>query len=334
MTDTATAAPLDGAMDIGVGILGPGAIADYHADALHRLGARLVAACGPHPEENQDFAARHNLQATYIDAADLLARDDIDAVVVTSPSPMHSEQAIAALTAGKHLLCEIPIAMNYPDALAAARAAAGAGTVATVAHTLRDWAPHLELRQRIQRNELDVRHLVARALQLRQTNVGWTGRPRDWTDHILWHHAAHLVDAALWLLDATDVDVAGGCGPIWPATGTPMDVAITLRSADGALATLSLSFHSRIAVSDYLVVAEDQTYEIRDGRLHSPDGVVVDGGGTAAVQIAAIDAQDREFLQAIIEQRPTRFTIEDALPTMRVLQQTNAGFADPSSPHG
>jgi 2-hydroxy-4-carboxymuconate semialdehyde hemiacetal dehydrogenase len=321
--------PFAGAADVGIGIIGPGAIADHHAVVLARLGARLVAVSGPKDEENREFGTRHQIDATYRRPEDMLANDAVDAVIVASPSPVHAEQTTAALRSGKHVLCEIPIALDYATAVEVSHIANSARVVATVAHTLRFWAPHLELRRRVELGELEVRHLIARSLQLRQTNVGWTGRVRDWTDNVLWHHGAHLVDTALWLLDDRAASVSGWRGPPWPASASPMDVAIALRAANGGIATLTLSYHSRLAVSDYLVIAEDRTYRIDDGRLYDGDDVLVNSGGTAATQAAAIEAQDRDFLEAIIGGRRPRLAIDDVLPTMRVLQEI-----DRSAPGG
>jgi 2-hydroxy-4-carboxymuconate semialdehyde hemiacetal dehydrogenase len=118
-------------------------------------------------------------------------------VVVASPSPVHAEQSVAALRAGRHVLCEIPVSVDLDGAEELAATADATGRIAMVGHTLRYWAPHRTVREWVERGDLRLRHLVARSLQLGQTNVGWMGRQRDWTDSVLWHHGAHLVDAAL-----------------------------------------------------------------------------------------------------------------------------------------
>ncbi|WP_238011653.1 Gfo/Idh/MocA family oxidoreductase [Dactylosporangium sp. AC04546] len=304
---------------MGVGILGPGAIGACHARAIRAAGGRVVAVAGPKPDENAEFSAEHDIPRSYVDTDELLADDEIDAVVVAAPSPVHAALSVAALRAGKHVLCEIPAGVSLAEAELVARIAAETGRHAAMGHTLRFWAPHLEVRARVERGELRLRHIIARSLQLRQSNVGWTGRTRDWTDSVLWHHGAHLADTALWLLDATEAKVYGGCGPDWPGSGGPMDVGAVLVTPSGDMATLSLSYHSREPVSDYVLIAEDQTLHINDGRLYGPDGVIVDSAGVAATQDAAIEAQDADFLAAVTEGRTPRCTVADVLPAMRVL---------------
>ncbi|WP_283137119.1 Gfo/Idh/MocA family protein [Rhizohabitans arisaemae] len=304
---------------VGIGILGPGAIGGFHARAIRAAGGRIVAVAGPKPDENTEFATEYDIPRSYTSTEELLADDEVGAVVVAAPSPVHAELTVAALRAGRDVLCEIPVGVSLAEAELVARTAEETGRVAGMGHTLRYWAPHLEVRARVERGELRLRHVIARSLQLRQTNMGWTGRARDWTDSVLWHHGAHLVDAALWLLDAAEVDTRGRCGPVWPGSGTPMDVAAVLVTPTGDLATLSLSYHSREPISDYVLIAEDTTLHIKDGRLYGPDGVIVDSPGVAATQDAAIEAQDADFLAAVAEGRSPRCTVADVLPAMRVL---------------
>lgn len=317
--------------DIPVGIAGPGAIGGFHARAIAELGGRVVAVAGPRPEENAEFAAAYSVPRTYGSLDDMLADDEVAAVVIASPSPVHAEQATAAMRAGKAVLCEIPMGLSLADAETVVRVAAETSACATVAHTLRFWEPHRRVRALVESGELRLTHVIARSLQLRQTNVGWTGRVRDWTDNVLWHHGAHQVDAALWFLDATDVQVHGGRGPDWPKTGSPMDVAAVLATPHGGLATLCLSYHSRAAVDDYVLIAEDTTLRIGDGRLLGPDGPLVDSPDTATTQSKAIAAQDEEFLTAVGEGRSPVFTVADALPAMRVLGALQVGTAGTAS---
>ncbi|MGW3955487.1 Gfo/Idh/MocA family protein [Streptomyces sp. NPDC004752] len=306
--------------DIGIGIIGPGAIGACHAQAIRAVGGRVVAVAGPKPAENAEFAAEHGIARAYTETAALLDDDAVSAVVVAAPSPVHASLTIAALRAGKHVLCEIPVGVSLAEAESVARTAEETGRIAALAHTLRFWAPMLEVRNRVERGELRLRHVIARSLQLRQSDVGWTGKVRDWTDSVLWHHGAHLVDTALWLLDASEADAHGRCGPSWAGNGRPMDVGALLATPGGGLATISLSYHSRKAVSDYVLIAEDQTLHIEDGRLFGSDGVIVDSPGTAATQDAAIEAQDADFLAAVAEGRVPRCTAADVLPAMRVLE--------------
>jgi 2-hydroxy-4-carboxymuconate semialdehyde hemiacetal dehydrogenase len=276
--------------------------------------------CGPNEQEARGFADRHGIPESSANVDEMIGREDLSAIVVASPSEAHVSQVRAAIRAGKDVLCEIPLALSATDAEDVAREAGELGRTIMVCHTLRFSRPLLALRAKIDRGEFRARHVVARSLMLRHENVGWTGRARSWTDSVLWHHGAHLVDAALWLLDATDVEVLGRSGPAWEPNGQPMDVSATLRAPHGGLATLALSYHARIGVSDYVVIGEDETYAIRDGGLVSSDGSEVVGPGGATDHDAAIDAQDAEFISAIRERRLARSSASDILPAMRALQ--------------
>lgn len=314
--------------DLKVGIIGPGAMGAVHAETLARLGTPVAAVTGPKSDETADFATKHGVAETYETAEALLEHAGIDAVIIATPSALHSLQTLQAIEAGKHVLCEVPVALSHAEAETVAKTAHQSGVVATVAHTLRYWQPHRELVQRL--SGAPATHALVRSLMLRQTDFGWTGKKRDWTDDVLWHHGAHAVDAALWFLGADDVSVLGSCGSVWPGSGRQMDVSAVLQTQDLRLGNVSLSYHSRIAVSDFLVVTEEHSYEIRDGSLFDESGVVYDGGGIAQAQQDAVAAQDAEFLSAIVEGRAPRFTMDAALPTMRVLQLLASTIDDPN----
>ncbi|MEV4894904.1 hypothetical protein AB0K48_36540 [Nonomuraea sp. NPDC055795] len=159
---------------------------------------------------------------------------------------------------------------------------------------------------------LRVRHAVGRTLMLRQADT------RGWTDDVLWHHGAHLVDAALWLLDA-DAEVAGARGLAWRGSGRPMDAGAVLTTPDGGLATLSLSYHSRSAARDLLLIAEDTTLTLTGGSLLGPSGVLAGCGGDDAMERAGLAAQDAAFVAAVAQGRPVPLPITAVLPALRAL---------------
>lgn len=312
-----------------IGVIGPGAIADVHARALSEIGVQVHAAAGPEQADLDEFCHTHRVEAVYSDHRELLADPAVDAVIVAAPSALHAPVTLDAIAAGKHVLCEIPIAIGLDDAEAVAHAADDAGLVVAIAHTLRFWEPHRELVRRLAEADGPALHALSRSFMLRQTNVGWTGKVRSWTDSVLWHHGSHAVDSTLWFLGAPDVDVRGTCGRVWEGSGAPMDVSAVMTTGDGRLGNVSLSYHSRAAKSDFLVVTEGATYEISDGRLLRDDEVVLDVGDTATVQRRAVVAQDRDFLAAVAGRSVSAFSARDALPTARVLQAVeNAARTD------
>ncbi|MEU4701434.1 Gfo/Idh/MocA family protein [Nonomuraea dietziae] len=322
-------------MSVRVGIVGPGGIAGRHADALAEAGAVLAAVAGPDREQATAFAEAHATPghgppAVHTTAGDLFAHPGLDAVVIASPHAHHAAQAEAALRAGLHTLCEIPVALSLGEAESLARTAARTGRRLAVAHTLRHCAPYLAVRELVEAGELRVTHVVARTLMLRQRDLGMEGRPRDWTDDVLWHHGAHTVDAALWFLGAESarerggdasgaVVVRGARGEPWQGSGKPMDVAAVLRAPGGGLATIALSYHSRLAVRDLTIIAEDRTLHLSGGALRDHDGVLVDRGDGDRMEREGLARQDRDFVTAITRGRRPACTVDDVLPAMRVL---------------
>ncbi|MFI6299168.1 Gfo/Idh/MocA family protein [Nonomuraea sp. NPDC050790] len=326
-----------------LGIVGPGAIAERHAAALTEAGADLVAVAGPDREQTAAFAARFGIGRTYGAAADLYAHPGLDAVVIATPHAHHAAQTMAALDAGLHVLCEIPLALSLADAEAVAGRARAAGRQVAVAHTLRFCRPYLRVKEEIERGALHATHVVARTLMLRQDDTGMGGRPRGWTDDVLWHHGAHTVDAALWLLGATHADphgtraemqgtgfeahgtgveVHGTCGEPW-RDGPPMDAGAVLRVPGGALATIALSYHSRLPARELTVIGEERTLHLSGGLLREHDGTVLADCGDR-MEADGLARQDADFLDAITTGRPPGCSVADILPAMRVLHEWGA----------
>lgn len=334
-----------------VGIVGPGGIAERHANALTEAGARIAAVAGPDRAQTTAFARAvrdhaeraggrgegasgdggpsrggYGEAAVYTSADDLYAHPGLDAVVIASPHAFHAAQTIAALRAGLHVLCEIPVALTLRDAEQIAQVAAQTGRHAAAAHTLRFCEPYRKVRDLVEAGDLDVRHIVARTLMLRQDDTGMEGRRRDWTDDVLWHHGAHTVDAALWLLDATHADVVGALGPVWPGSGRSMDVGAVVRAPDGDLATIALSYHARLPARELTIIAEDRTLHLSGGVLRDGDRILTDCGDR--MEIDGMARQNRDFLTAVTQGGRPACTVDDVLPAMRILDRLANTGAD------
>ena len=313
--------------EVGVAILGYGAIAEMHATALTQLGARIVGVGGPNQTERAAFAARHGIDRSAIDWTALVADPAVDAVVLATPSHLHAAQATSAMEAGRHVLAEIPLALTLEDAERVTALADSTGLVLAVCHTLRYWEPFITARKVIEDRGIRPLQVVARSLGRRRENVGWTGRQRSWTDNLLWHHGGHAVDAVLWLLGATSVETIATCGPRWDGSGLPMDYSISLRSPDGGLGAIALSYNSLIGVNDYLVIGEDESLLLSGGSLVDSTGTIFEGVATA-IQEQAIQEQDRDFLESILAGRMPAAAAATILPAMRVIAAVEAGCAD------
>ena len=303
-----------------IAMLGYGAIADFHATALTSLGASLVVVAGPNGEEAGAFAERHHVDRVETDPEAAICAPDVDAVVIASPSHVHASQARLALDYRRHVLVEIPLALSAPEATDLASLAAQGSLTLMVCHTLRYWGTLLAAREVIDRDGLLPRSIVARSLGRRHENVGWTGRRRSWIDNLLWHHGGHVVDAVLQLMRAPVDRVTASAGPVWKRSGLPMDYAITLRTTDGGIASIALSYNALVGASDYVVIGDEQTIVIEDTALRTSKGIVYDSGDFAAVERRAILEQDRDFLKSIETGSTPIAAAAAILPAMHVLQ--------------
>lgn len=296
--------------------VGYGSIAVEHVKAFRQLeDVGFDTVVGRVPESTEAFAREHGFAHTTLELNEALARPEIDAVVICSPSDVHAAQTEAALRAGKHVLVEIPLGMNLADCQRVAAVAREVDRTLMVAHTQRFFPALQELRRRIEAGELQPHHLVCRWFFLRRANVNWKGRQRSWTDNLLWHHACHVVDAALWLLGGEGEDVRAQFGPPSPELDIPLDLDVAFRASNGALVSVSMSYNSHWPVHDYICVGEEETLCFTGGELQGPDGTVF-----RPEEPQPIREQNREFVAAVREGREPSVSADAVLPAMRVLQ--------------
>lgn len=299
-------------------LAGEGAIAEHHMQALSkRRDIEVACLVGGVRADAERFAKRWSIVDVSLDYADCVGRDGIDAVILASPSPLHATQAEQAIAAGKHVLSEIPMSLNLADAERITALAEASGLVCMVAHTRRFNPPHSEIKRRLGSGEFQLQHLVSETYFFRRDNRNMQGKPRSWTDNLLWHHACHSVDLFAWLLDDFDLHVWASCGPPHPELGIAMDMNIGLRSASGVMATLVLSFNNRGPFGGFYryIGEEDTLFAYRDELKDSQDAVIeLSGHGGFA-------AQDDEFISAIHEQRRPQASFASCLPTMRLLER-------------
>jgi 2-hydroxy-4-carboxymuconate semialdehyde hemiacetal dehydrogenase len=309
-------------------LAGEGAIAGKHVAALDRIdGAEVVGLVGGNPDDTAAFAAEHGIADHGLDLDAALARADVDAVILTTPTPLHAPQAVAVLEAGKHVLVEIPMADNLADAEAVVAAQERTGLTAMVCHTRRFNPSHQWVHQRIAAGELALQHLVVETFFFRRTNTNALGKPRSWTDHLLWHHACHTVDLFQHQTGQTAASVWAAQGPIHPELGIALDMGIGLRAPSGALCTLALSFNNDGPFgTSFRYIGDTGTYVARYDDLVDGHEKPVDLSGVPDVVAAGgsldgIELQDREFVAAVAEGRPPRSSGADALPALQTLDR-------------
>jgi 2-hydroxy-4-carboxymuconate semialdehyde hemiacetal dehydrogenase len=303
-----------------IALAGAGAFGRKHLDALAAINdARVAAVVSRRLDQARQVAAEYGVQLATTDLAEVLDRDDIDAVILCTPTPLHAEQAVAVLRAGKHVQVEIPLADSWADAQRIADVQRESGLICMVGHTRRFNPSHRWIRARIAGGDLRLRQLDVQTYFLRRSNLNLLGQPRSWTDHLLWHHAAHTVDLLRYQTGEEIVAAHALQGPVHPELGIAMDLSVHLRTSGGALCALSLSFnHDGPQGSAFRYITDKGTYVARYDELVTGHGEPVD---LSAVRVPAngIEGQDREFIAAIARGRRPESDIASVLPSYRVL---------------
>jgi len=314
-----------------IGLAGAGAFGVKHLEALAKIdGVRVTSLTGRLLEPTQEVAHKFGIEHVATELAECLARPDVDAVILATPTQLHAKQAEQALRAGKHVQVEIPLADSLEGALAVDRAQKETGLVAMVGHTRRFNPSHQWVHRRVVAHGLAIQQMDVQTFFFRRRNINALGQPRSWTDHLLWHHAAHTVDLFAW--QAGPIVAAHAMqGPIHPELGIAMDMAIQLKAATGAICTLSLSFNNDGPLGTFFrYIGDTGTYIARyddlvDGKDQKIDVSKVD------VSMNGIELQDREFVAAIRERREPNASVAQVLPCYRTLASLETQLARESA---
>ena len=313
-------------MTIRVALAGAGAFGIKHLDAIKLIeGVEVVSLISRDLDKTKEVADKYGIGHVTTNLDDSLARKDVDAVILCTPTQMHASQAIACLEAGKHVQVEIPLCDVLKDGEAVVAAQQQAGRVAMCGHTRRFNPSHQFVHKRIQAGEFNIQQLDVQTYFFRRTSMNALGQPRSWTDHLLWHHAAHTVDLFAYQTGSPIVKANAIQGPIHPTLGIAMDMSIQLKAANGAICTLSLSFNNEGPLgtffryigdsATYIARYDDLVQSTKEGKEDKVDVSKVD------VSMNGIELQDREFFAAIKEGREPNASVAQVLPCYRVLHQ-------------
>ncbi|MBN8829856.1 MAG: Gfo/Idh/MocA family oxidoreductase [Sphingomonadales bacterium] len=302
-----------------IALAGAGAFGEKHLDGLKLIdGVEIVSIISRRAEQAAEVAAKYGAKHSGTDLNEALARDDVDAVILCTPTQLHAEQAIACMNAGKHVQVEIPLADSWADAEAVVAKQKETGLVCMVGHTRRFNPSHQYVHNKIVAGELAIQQMDVQTYFFRRKNMNAKGEPRSWTDHLLWHHAAHTVDLFAYqtgkIVQANAVQ-----GPIHPELGIAMDMSIQLKSETGAICTLSLSFNNDGPLGTFFrYIGDNGTYIARYDDLVNGKEEPIDLTGVT-ISNNGIELQDREFISAIREGREPNSSVGKVLDCYRVL---------------
>ncbi len=307
-------------MTIKVALAGAGAFGIKHLDGIKLIdGVEVVSLIGRELGKTQEVADKYGIAHVTTNLNDSLAIKEVDAVILCTPTQMHASQSIACLKAGKHVQVEIPLCDVYKDGAEVVALQQQTGMVAMCGHTRRFNPSHQYVHQQIQAGQFNVFQMDVQTYFFRRTNMNALGQPRSWTDHLLWHHAAHTVDLFAYQAGSPVVKANAIQGPIHPTLGIAMDMSIQLQAANGAICTLSLSFNNDGPLGTYFrYIGDTATYIARYDDLFNGKEEKLDVS-QVAVSMNGIELQDREFFAAIREGREPNASVAQVLPCYQVL---------------
>jgi Predicted dehydrogenases and related proteins len=312
-----------------IALVGAGAFGEKHLDALKVIdGVEVAVVVSASHEEAMKLASKHGIDDVSDSYEDVLKRDDIDAVILTTPTPLHGRQAIQAMDAGKHVEVEIPVADSWEEAQAVLAKQRETGLVCMVGHTRRFNPSHQWVKKKIDAGEFTIQAMDVETFFFRRKNINAKGEPRSWTDHLLWHHSAHSIDIFQYMTGAKVVKANILQGPRHPELGIAMDQSIQLKTDRGQILTLALSFNNDGPLGTFFrYIGDTGTYIARyddlvNGKEEPIDVSQVD------VSMNGIELQDREFIASIREGREPIGSVASVIECYRVIGELAASLEE------
>jgi len=312
-----------------IALVGAGAFGEKHLDALKVIdGVEVAVVVSASHEEAMKLAAKHCIDDVSDSYEEVLKRDDIDAVILTTPTPLHGRQAIQAMDAGKHVEVEIPVADSWEEAQAVLAKQRETGLVCMVGHTRRFNPSHQWVKKKIDAGEFTIQAMDIETFFFRRKNINAKGEPRSWTDHLLWHHSAHSIDIFQYMTGAKVVKANILQGPRHPELGIAMDQSIQLKTDRGQILTLALSFNNDGPLGTFFrYIGDTGTYIARyddlvNGKEEPIDVSQVD------ISMNGIELQDREFIAAIREGREPIGSVASVIECYRVIGELAASLEE------
>jgi len=305
-----------------IAVVGTGAFGLKHLDALANIDdVAVICVVGSNMKSAQEVADKYKVASATDNYNEMLKRKDIDAVILVTPTQMHAQQTSYALEAGKHVQVEIPLADNWIDAQRVAKVQRSTGLIAMVGHTRRFNPSHQYLHQKFLKKEISIQQMNVQTYFFRRTNMNALGKPRSWTDHLLWHHSAHTIDLFQYQTGEKIVKVNAIQGPKNSDLGIAMDMSIQLKTETGKICTLSLSFNNDGPLGTFFrYICDNGTYIARYDDLVNGNEEKIDVS-KVAISMNGIELQDREFVSSILESREPNASVGSVLSTYEIMDQ-------------
>ncbi len=232
------------------GIIGTGFIGPVHLEALRRLGVPVTAVCDL-PDRVRGFADRFGIARAFGDYRELVHSPDVDVVHICSPNRFHGEMSLAALRAGKHVVCEKPLAMNTRETAEIVELARRTGTVFAVNYNVRFYAAVLQMRRLVATGALgEIIHVNGSYLQdwlFKDTDYNWRLLPAEGGQlRAVADIGTHWMDTATFILGARIKRVFADLGTFHKTRRRPLGEVHTFAKAD-----------ARMSYEEYPVETED-----------------------------------------------------------------------------
>jgi 2-hydroxy-4-carboxymuconate semialdehyde hemiacetal dehydrogenase len=305
-----------------VGVAGQGAFGVKHIEAIQNIpGIEIITLSGGNQAATEEVAKKFKIPHWTGDLGESLKQPGLEAVILATPTQMHADQAVQCMKAGKHVQVEIPMADSLADSERILKAQKETGLIAMAGHTRRFNPSHQWVHKRVKSGELTIQQMNVQTYFFRRTNMNAAGKPRSWTDHLLWHHACHTVDLFQYQTGQTISECYALEGPHHPELKIAMDMNIGLKVPSGAICTLSLSFNNKGPQGTFFrYIGDSGTYvayydDLVDGEQNKIDLSKVD------VSMNGIELQDREFFAAIQEKREPNASVQQTISAMRTLDR-------------
>ena len=318
---------------IRLGVAGAsGAFGTKHLEALTQIEtAEITAVMAPSQDKARDAAIAFSAAHAFDDFDRFITCDEIDAVILATPTQMHAEQGLKAMRAGKHVLIEIPMADSLADANALVAMQKQTGLIAMAGHVRRFNPSHQWINNLIRAGEISIQQMDVQTYFFRRTNMNAKGEARSWTDHLLWHHACHTIDLFQYQCGEEVSEVHAVQGPLHPELGIAMDMSIIMKTGSGKLCTLSLSFNNDGPLGTFFrYICDKGTYNARYDDLFDGHDTQIDVSDID-VSTNGIELINREFIAAILAGREPNASLVNCLPAMRVMHEIEQKMT--RSPH-